>query len=129
VAEKVRGDRDPIRRLQHFFEAGFAFVERHPAQAKVMITILNGSDAEFKDHVGRLYQPMFELVANEILAPGVEQRLLRQVDLTSTARLLMTIYLGTSSQVDEKGKPYLDARQVADFAIRALLYADALEAR
>ena len=43
-----------------------------------------------------------------------------QIDLMSYARLPMTIYLGTSSQVGQNGRPYLDDRQVADFATRAL---------
>jgi hypothetical protein len=36
------------------------------------------------------------------------------------AMLLMTIYLGAGSQVDQQGRPWLDAGQVADFAVHAL---------
>jgi len=120
IAEQVKAETDSVCRLLRFFEAGFAFVERHPAQTKVMITTLYGSDTALNEYIFRLYQPMFQLVDTEILASGMEQGSFRQVDPASTSTLLMTIYLGTAAQVDENGKPYLDPAQVADFAARAL---------
>jgi hypothetical protein len=32
----------------------------------------------------------------------------------------MTVYLGTASQVDERGHPWLDPRQVAQFTLNGL---------
>jgi hypothetical protein len=47
----------------------------------------------------------------------------REIDPGETAALLMTIYLGTGSQVNDQGIPWLDPLQVADFARQALLNA------
>ncbi len=123
MAEEVRRETDPVLRLRRFFEAGFAFVERHAAEAKVLIATLYGSEPGFKEQLGRLYQPLSRLVAEEILAPGIEQGVFRAVDPARTAWLLMTVYLGTSSQVDESGRPYMDPAQVADFAVQGLVRA------
>ena len=48
VAEQIRKEDDPILRMGHFFEAGFAFVEEHPARAQVLVSTLYGTHAEFK---------------------------------------------------------------------------------
>ena len=42
------------------------------------------------------------------------------MDTAETANLLMTIYLGTASQVTDAGDFFLDAAQVIDFGFRAL---------
>lgn len=120
IAERVRKEDDPARRLEYFFEEGFAWVADNSIRAKVMITTLNGADAEFKDHMYASYQPMFELMGSEILAAGIQQGAFRPVDPASTAGLLMTIYLGTASQIDEQGKPWLAPAQVVEFALSAL---------
>jgi AcrR family transcriptional regulator len=113
-------EKDPRLRLERFFEVGFAFVMEHLAQARVMITTLYGPEDEFKEHMYMAYQPMFQLVSRDILAPGMAQGYFRQVDPGSTAALLMTIYLGTGSQVNEDGRLWLDPAQVAAFALHAL---------
>jgi AcrR family transcriptional regulator len=120
IAEQVRQEEDAGRRLECFFEAGFAFVAEHLAQAQVMVNVLHGHDVEFKQRMYTAYQPMFQLVGREIVAAGIAQGAFRVVDADSTAVLLMTIYLGTGSQVDEQGRIWLDPRQVADFALHAL---------
>jgi AcrR family transcriptional regulator len=120
IGEAVWEEEDPSRRLECFFEAGFAFVSQHLAQARVMINTLYGSDVEFKTHLYNAYQPMFQLVSRDIIAPGMARGIFRQVDVDTTATLLMTIYLGTASQVDEKGRSWLAPGQVADFALSAL---------
>jgi hypothetical protein len=66
------------------------------------------------------YQPMFFLVADEILAAGMRQGQFRALNPVATATLLMTIYLGTASQVDTGGKIYLDSHQVSKFVLRAV---------
>ena len=63
---------------------------------------------------------MFQLVAEQILLPGMQQNIFRQIEPGSTAILLMTIYLGTASQVDEQGRPWLNPENVADFVLHAL---------
>ena len=120
VAEPVRQEDDPHRRLERFFEAGFAFVTAHLAPARVMVNTIYGPDSEFKEYMWLAYRPMFELVSREIVAAGLAQGVFRPVDPEATAALLMTIYLGTGSQVDDEGKIWLDPHQVADFAWQAL---------
>ena len=63
---------------------------------------------------------MFQLVVEQILLPGMQQNIFRQAEPMSTATLLMTIYLGTASQLDEQGRPWLNPENVADFVLHAL---------
>jgi AcrR family transcriptional regulator len=120
IVSEVQQEEDPGGRLQHFFEAGFAFVPQHLAQAQVMVNVVYGPDAELKMHSFQAYQPMFEFVSEHIVAAGVGRGIFRQVDPDATAALLMTIYLGAASQVDERGSPWLDPELVAEFALSAL---------
>ncbi len=120
IAEQVRAADGPTERLYRFYEAGFRFVEEHPARARFLITTLYSPGVDLQEAMYRAYQPMFQLVAEEILAPGVQQGVFRQVDLMATANLLMTVYLGTGSHVDQQGKVFMDPQQVADFALHAL---------
>lgn len=120
----VQQESDPRRRLERFFEAGFAFVTGHLAQARVMINTLYGPDDELKQHMYAAYQPMFQLVSRDILAPGISQGYFRQVDPDAMALLLMTIYLGTGSQVSDDGRVWLDHEYVAAFALHALYNKD-----
>jgi len=120
VLEQVQEESDPGHRLERFFEAGFAFISDHLAQARVMINTLYGPDVEFKTHMYQAYQPLFQLVSSDIIAAGVSRGVFREVDPDATAALLMTIYLGAGSQVDEDGRAWLDPSQVAAFALNAL---------
>ncbi|UCC62559.1 MAG: TetR/AcrR family transcriptional regulator [Anaerolineae bacterium] len=120
ILGEVRKEEDPARQLECFFEAGFTFVSRYLAQGRVMLNTIYGPDAEFKIHAYNAYQPMFQFVSQEVIAPGIARGIFRQVEPDATAALLMTIYLGTASQVDEKGQPWLVPAQVADFALNAL---------
>ena len=115
---------DPLQRLVRFYEAGFRFIEEHPAKARFLITTLYSPGVELQEAMYRAYQPMFHLVAQEILAPGIAAGLFRAVDLPATTTLLMTVYLGTASHVDEQGKAFMDPHQVADFALHALQKVD-----
>ena len=87
---------------------------------RVMVNTIYGPDEEFKSHLYQAYMPMFQFVAQEIIAPGVETGIFRQVDPVETASLLMNIYLGSASQVTDEGHFYITAAQVADFALHAL---------
>jgi AcrR family transcriptional regulator len=120
VAGAVRQAGDPARRLDAFFRAGFAWVVENSARARTMFITLNGPDAEFKTHMFEAYQPMFQLVAAEIVAAGIEEGLFRPVDPLSAAGLLMTIYLGTASQWNEQGRPWVSPAMVADFVLNGL---------
>jgi len=46
VAEQVRQEEAPVRRLQLFFQAGYEWISLNLAQGKVMLTMLNGPDVE-----------------------------------------------------------------------------------
>jgi AcrR family transcriptional regulator len=120
IAEQVRLETDPRRRLVRFFEAGFAFVSTHLTQAQAIVNNLYGRDAQFRQEMYRAYLPMFELLEREIITPGIGRGDFRPVDPTTTAAILMNIYLGSASQVDEKGNPWLSAGQVADFVLNGL---------
>lgn len=111
---------DPVRKLERFFQAGFEYVTSHLHRARVMFNTVNSSHQEQKNYCFQAYQPMFKLVAEQILLPGIQQGIFRQVELYPTAILLMTIYLGTASQVDEQGRPWLEPGNVADFVMNAL---------
>ena len=126
IQDHVRQEEDPRIRLERFFEAGFSFVTNHLAQARVMINTLYGPDVGFKQEMYAAYQPMFQLVSRDILVPGVAEGYFRHIDPDATTLLLMTIYLGTGSQVSEDGRVWLDPGQVADFALHALCKRDQL---
>jgi AcrR family transcriptional regulator len=117
---KVRQEENPARRLELFFESGFAWVTDNLAQGLVLFTTLNGPDLEFKTRMYEAYLPMFQLVSQDILSIGIEQGVFRQVEPVSTAALIMNIYLGTGSQVNERGEQWLSPNQVSDFCLQAL---------
>lgn len=120
ISQQIRKVDDPIRRVEQFFDAGFSFVEENPARAHVLISNLYGIDDEFKVRLNQIYLPMFQLVAEEILVPGIEQGVFRQMEVSSISRMIMTFYLGTASSVDKTGKPQLVSGEVADFVLNAI---------
>lgn len=111
---------DPVQRMQLFFSAGFQWVTDNLSRGRVLFITLNGPDDEFKSRMYMDYQPVFQLVAQEILGEGIQQGLFRPVEPVSTTNLIMNIYLGTGSQVNEEGKQWLPAGQVADFVLTSL---------
>jgi AcrR family transcriptional regulator len=120
LMEQVAQEDDPAHRLERFFEAGFAWVTEHLDRGRVMITTLNGPDPEFKRTMYEAYQPMFQLVGRDIVALGVERGVFRQLDPAATAQLLMTIYLGVCSQLNEQGKPWFSPDQVTGLLLDGL---------
>ncbi len=120
LAGAVRAVDDPRQRLHNFFEAGFDFIAQNLAPSRVMVNSIYGPDKAFKTHLYQAYLPMFELVAAEILAPGIDQGCFRSMEPVETAHLVMTIYLGTASQVTDDGNFFLDSAQVIDFGLHAL---------
>jgi len=120
MQQQVLHEDDPARRLERFFEAGFAWVTDNLAQGLVLFTNLNGPDMEFKTRMFEAYLPMFQLVSQDILAVGIEGGIFRQVEPESTAALIMNIYLGTGSQVNERGEQWFPSKQVSDFCLHAI---------
>ncbi len=120
MAQQVLQETDPARRMELFFEAGFAWVRDNLPQGRVLFATLNGPDMEFKTRMYTAYLPMFQLVEQDVLALGVEQGIFRPVEPVSTAGLIMTIYLGTGSQVNEQGEQWFPPEQVSDFILKSL---------
>jgi AcrR family transcriptional regulator len=120
IADQVSQESNVIRRLERFFEAGFDWVTNHLAQTKVIFITLNGPEIEFKQYMYQAYQPMLRLVGKDILAAGMEQGIFRQVEAASTAGLILTIYFGSISYLDEQGRLWLAPSQVSDFVLSAL---------
>jgi AcrR family transcriptional regulator len=120
IAEQVRLEQEPRRRLERFCQAGIDFVGQYPAQARLITTTLYGPDEAFKQHIYQNYRPFFELVAAEILQPGVAQDIFEVTNLPMTASLIMVTYLGCCAQMNDQNQVWLDAGQVADFVLRAL---------
>ncbi|MGD8903995.1 MAG: TetR/AcrR family transcriptional regulator [Anaerolineae bacterium] len=120
MVEQVQQEGDPVRRLQRFFEAGLAWIVDNLAQGRVMLTMLNGPDAEFKLRMWQGYQPMHQLLITDILVPGMEIGLFRQLNPVATAALLMTLYLGIGSAVNDEGRSQLPADWIAGFVLEGL---------
>lgn len=120
VTSQVNLESDPRRRLERFYQAGFTFAAENPALARVMVTIMNGPHDEFKAQMYRACLPLFRLLSQVILEPGIELELFRPVDREATVLLLMTLYFGSLAQADPAGKSWLDHRQVSYFALSAL---------
>jgi AcrR family transcriptional regulator len=110
----------PVDRLERFFEAGFAFVESRPAQAQVIINAIYGPDGEFRDQVYQAYDRLFTVILEDIVGAGIERGDLRRVDPDLTTALIMTIYLGGSSQLDAEGRIWLDPREIVRLMVDGL---------
>jgi hypothetical protein len=120
MVQNVLQSEEAGQRMKLFFRAGFDWVKQNLPQGRVLFTTLNGPDPEFKTRMYEAYLPMFQLVSQDILVIGIETGQFRQVEPVSTAGLIMTIYLGTSSQVNEQGEQWFPPDQVSDFILRAL---------
>jgi AcrR family transcriptional regulator len=120
IQERVLPEPDPVRRLERFYQAGFDFVSSSLPRARILFTLINGPDEEIKSYIFVVYQPMFAFFSEQILAEGIQAGQFRAVEAAPTAQLLMTIYLGTASQLDEHGKPWLDPSQVSDLVLNGL---------
>jgi AcrR family transcriptional regulator len=120
VAEQVWQEEDPVRRLQRFFQAGLEWIIHNLSQGRVMLAMLNGPDEQFKQRMGQGYQPMNQLIIDDILAPGMAQGVFREGDAAATAGLLMMLYLGIGSSVDEEGRSRLEPEWIAGFVLAGL---------
>ena len=121
IVDRVRPEPDVQRRLEILFRAGFEYIAHSPTRSRVLFNTINGPDEALKAHVFEAYQPIFRFVAEEILVLGYERSIFRPVEPDSMALLLMTIYLGTASQLDAQGRPWLDPGQVAGLVLHGLL--------
>jgi AcrR family transcriptional regulator len=120
MTDQVLSAQAPEIRLKQFFKAGLAFVADHLSPGRVIINCLYGPDAEFKEHLRRAYLPMFQLISQEIIMPGIDQGIFRAVNPNAMAGYLMTIYLGIASTTDEVGRSTLDSGLLFDYAFDGL---------
>ena len=120
ILRRVAPEAEPTRRLERFFSAGFAFVERHAAQAQVIINAVYGPDEEFRQRVYEAYDALFRMIIQDIVGAGIARGDFRPVDPDLTAALVMTIYLGSCSQFGPEGKIWLDPEQVVAFILQGL---------
>ena len=120
ISARVDAESRAIRRLHQFFRAGFDFVERYPDRARVVINILYGPDQTFKEEVYEAYAPLFVLLNTGIIATGIEQGDFGPVDPDVATALIMSIYLGSCSQLDASGKIWLNLDQIMPFILDGL---------
>ena len=120
VIHQVELEQNPGQRIKEFFNAGFSFVEMNTIQMKAILNALNGPNREQKERLFQAYLPLFQLLSEKVIPEGIASGDFRQVDPIITARLLMQIYLGTSSQLSPEGKLWIDHAQVADFVLHSL---------
>jgi AcrR family transcriptional regulator len=120
ILDRVEKENDHYERLKCFFRAGFTFVEKNPIQARVIINAVYGPDPEFRNQVYKVYEQLFHLLFNRIIEAGIASGDFRPVDVDFATALIMTVYLGSCSQVDDNGKIWLDPEQVARFVLDGL---------
>jgi TetR/AcrR family fatty acid metabolism transcriptional regulator len=120
ILEQVATAATASLRLARFFQGGFEFVEKYPGRAQVVTSLIYGPDQEFKQCVYQAYEPLFALIIDEILQPGTTQGEFRDLDVDSTAALVMSIYLGSTSQLGPDGKIWLDPQKITHFILEGI---------
>jgi AcrR family transcriptional regulator len=120
IAAAVHKIQPTEERLLRFFQAGFAYVEAHPYPMQVIVHTLYGADENHKAHLTRVYQPLFAVMMNDILEPGMADGTFRRMDIGCTATLLLTIYLGVSIPQDEQGHIYFDPQMITSLLLQGL---------
>jgi AcrR family transcriptional regulator len=120
IKEQVNQAADPHLRLRNFFKAGFEFVQTNLKETRSIFNALNGPDEEFRQQLFTTYAPLFELLSEDIINPGIKQGDFRTDIPTTTSGLIMLIYLGAGSQFSPEGKHWIDNQTVADFVLHAL---------
>ena len=120
IVTQVLSKDDPIERVRQFFRAGFAFVEQYPRQARIAISVVYGHDEEFKQRIYQTYERLFSLIIQDIIEFGITRGEFKPVNSDTTAAMLMSLYLGSCSQLNSDGKILFDPDQVADFALEGL---------
>ncbi|HVO43536.1 MAG TPA: hypothetical protein VMT34_12975, partial [Aggregatilineales bacterium] len=113
-------DQSPTDRLTCFFTAGFAFIESFPARGRLIVNAVYGPVAEYRARVYQAYEPMFTLIARDILEVGIARGDFQAVNTDVITALIMSIYLGACSQFDSSGKIWLDPQKVVRFILDGL---------
>jgi AcrR family transcriptional regulator len=125
IAGRVESETGALQRLEQFFRAGFDFVEQNPDRARMVINLLYGPDQAFKEHIYRVYEPLFTLLHRGIILVGIEQGAFGPVDPDVSTAMIMTIYLGSCSQLNAAGKIWITPAQIMSFVLDGLRCAPA----
>ena len=120
IAAAVSNVPSPQDRLYHFFQAGFAYVEAHPYPMQVIVHTLYGADEAHKAHLAQVYQPLFAVMMNNILEPGMQDGSFRRMDVDRTATFLLTTYLGVSIPQDTDGRIFFDPQMITNLLLHGL---------
>ncbi|MBN2257699.1 MAG: TetR/AcrR family transcriptional regulator [Anaerolineaceae bacterium] len=120
ITEQICQESDYVLRLKRLLAVAFDYVKANPNQAKVLFASMQGVNRQLKTQLSHIYEPMMQLICEEILIPGMQQGVFHPADPVSTSIMIMTFYLGVGSTVDENGVTPLDMDAVADFVLRAL---------
>ncbi|MCC6146474.1 MAG: TetR/AcrR family transcriptional regulator [Anaerolineaceae bacterium] len=120
IAEQIRQENNYVLRLKRLLAVAFDYVRANPNQARVLFASMQGVNRQFKTQLSQIYEPMMQLICEEILLPGMQQGVFQPTDPVSTSIMIMTFYLGVGSTADENGVTPLDMDAVADFVLRAL---------
>jgi AcrR family transcriptional regulator len=120
IRTEVEQHDTPPAQLEAFFRGGFAFVQAHPAQARVVINAIYGPNPDFVARVHQAYAPLYDLLINGILAAGVARGDFCPVDTDSTAGLIMTVYLGSCALLMPDGSLPIALDQIMAFVLDGL---------
>jgi AcrR family transcriptional regulator len=120
IAEEIRSEPELLLRVERLFGAVFDYIRQDPHRSKVLFSMLQGTHLTFRQHLSQVYQPMFQIISEDILLPGMQQGIFQALDPASTTLMIMTFYLGIGLTVDENGETPLDLKEVASFVLRAL---------
>jgi AcrR family transcriptional regulator len=119
VLQAVEPEDEPGQCLERLFSAGFRFVEDHLAEVQVIINTVYGPDGGFRQRVYEAYDRLFTTVI-DIVSAGVGRGEFRPVDPELAVALLMSVYLGSCSQIDDEGKVWLDPKQMVTLILEGL---------
>jgi AcrR family transcriptional regulator len=120
ISKQVEIEDEPVERLRRFFSAGFEFVEQRPLQARVIINAIYGPDHEIEEHTFRAYNDLFSIIMDQIVAAGIQTGEFEAGDANLLVALLMSVYLGSCSLMDQDGKIWFNPEQALSFCLNGL---------
>jgi AcrR family transcriptional regulator len=120
ILEQVEVEDEPVERLRRFFSAGFEFVEQRPLQARVIINAIYGPDHEIEEHTFQAYNDLFLMIMDQIVAAGMQSGEFEPGDANLLVALLMSVYLGSCSLMDQDGMIWFNSDQALSFCLNGL---------
>jgi AcrR family transcriptional regulator len=121
MMEQISLESDPQQRLEKLFGTGFVYVKQNIAKMRAILNILYGHDIELKTRLFQAYQPIINYVKTEILRQGAEQGEFEPVNENEFSLLILSLYMGLSTQADEQGNIWISADRAANLLLNGLL--------